>query len=174
MKWRRPTNVGSPAGLRPWLTDEGSLTARLKSRCKVFHVQVLQEGMAVPYRGDGQQIGLRRSEYAWIREVLLFTDGRPVVFAYSIAAPRDLRGPWRMMSRIGTRPLGAALFADPAIVRLPLRIARVAVETSVHCRAETALNASLPTLWARRSQFMSERRPLLVTEVFLPGVECLD
>ena len=127
--------------------------------------------MAFPYGNDGGQIGLRAREYAWLREVLLITDGHPVVFAYSIAAPRDLRGPWRMMSRIGSRPLGAALFADPQIVRLPLYIARVAPATPVHCRAEAALGAILPALWARRSVFVSKGRLLMVTEVFLPAME---
>jgi chorismate lyase len=168
-----PAHQGVPSFLRAWLSDQTSLTARIRARCGKFYVQVLNDGLALPLEAERRPIGLRQGQYAWVREVLLHADGRPVVFAHSVAAPRDLNGPWRLAAGIGGRPLGAALFADPGIRRAPLSVARMAMASPLHRRAETAVNAKLPALWARRSCFMRDGRPLMVTEVFLPGISAL-
>jgi chorismate--pyruvate lyase len=115
-------------------------------------------------------IGLPAGRQAWTREVLLLADDVPVVFAHSVLAPRDLTGAWHMAQAIGSRPLGAALFADPGIRRGPLSAARINADHPLHRHAGAALQADLPTLWARRSCFSRLGRPLLVTEVFLPGI----
>lgn len=160
--------AGAPAWLRPWLTDPGSLTARLAARCAQLRVRVLRQATALPNEDERRLIGLPRGRRAWLREVLLVADGRPVVFAHSAIAPRDLRGPWRMAAGMGGRPLGAALFADPRIARGALHCERLDAAHSLHRRTQEAVGTALPALWARRSRFLHRGRPLLVTEVFLP------
>lgn len=173
-RWKpHPALAGAPAYLHPWLSDPGSLTARILARCGTFRVQVLGEGHALPAVDERGQIGLPAGRLAWTREVLLLADEMPVVFAHSILAPRDLTGAWHMARAIGSQPLGAALFADPGISRGPLATARIAPGHPLHQHAGAAAHANLPTLWARRSRFSRLGRPLLVTEVFLPGIEKL-
>lgn len=170
-RWKAgPAPAGAPVALRPWLTDAGSLTARIAARCRQFHVQVLREAYARPLGDEHLQIALPRSRLARVREVLLIADGVPVVFAHSVLAPSDLAGAWRMARTVGRRPLGAALFADPLIRRGPLHATRLVAAHPLHRRATAALGTALPPLWARRSRFCRDGRPLLVTEVFLPGI----
>lgn len=162
--------AGAPAWLHPWLTDPASLTARLATRCGKLEVHVLRQSIALPGEDERALIGLPRGRRAWLREVLLIADGRPVVFAHSVIAPRDLRGPWRMAAAVGGRPLGAALFADPRIVRGALHCDRLSADHPLHRRAQQAVGEALPALWARRSRFLHRGRPLLVTEAFLPAI----
>lgn len=170
-RWKsRPALAGAPDYLHPWLSDPGSLTARIVARCRHFRVQVLGERRARPLPDERTLIGLPAGRHAWTREVLLLADGVPVVFAHSVLATCDLTGAWHMARAIGSRPLGAALFADPGIRRGPLSTARVDDTHPLHRHARAALQADLPTLWARRSCFSRLDRPLLVTEVFLPGI----
>jgi chorismate--pyruvate lyase len=170
-RWKsRPALAGAPAYLHPWLSDPASLTARIVARCDRFQVRVLGEQRALPFTDERTLIGLPPGRHAWTREVLLLADGVPVVFAHSVLAPRDLIGAWHMAQAIGSRPLGAALFADPCICRGPLTSARLAPHHPLHRHACRALGEPLPTLWARRSRFCRLDRPLLVTEVFLPGI----
>lgn len=170
-RWKpRPALAGAPAYLHPWLSDPGSLTARIVARCGRFQVCVLGEYRAPPFNDERALIGLPAGRHAWTREVLLLADDIPVVFAHSVLAPRDLNGAWHMAQAIGSRPLGAALFADPGICRGPLTAARLAPHHPLHRHACHALHEQLPTLWARRSRFCRLDRPLLVTEVFLPGI----
>lgn len=173
-RWQpKPYQLRAPTHLRPWLTDEGSLTARLVARCKQLRVRVLRQGMNLPNEDERALIGLDRHRHAWLREVLLVADDAPVVFAHTVLAPDDRRGPWRLATAIGGRPLGAALFADPLIVRGRLHTARLDAAHPLHRRAAAALGVPLPSLWARRSRFLRDGRPLLVTEVFLPGLDQL-
>lgn len=173
-RWKtRPALVGAPPALHAWLADPGSLTARIVARCYRFQVRVLREARALPFADERTLVGLRLGRYAWVREVLLVADDVPVVFAHSALAPRDLTAAWHMARAIGTRPLGAALFADPGICRGPLQCARLTAAHPLHRHAAAAVGAPLPTLWGRRSRFCRNDRPLLVTEVFLPGIEKL-
>lgn len=150
--------------------DRGSLTTRISVRCAALRVRVVRTGPAQPGEDERRLIGLPRGCQAWVREVLLVADGRPVVFAHTVLAPRHLRGPWRMAARMGSRPLGHALFADPQIVRSMLHSQRLTAAHPLHRRAEQVLGEALPVLWGRRSRFLKDGTPLLVTEVFLPDI----
>ena len=165
-----------PAALRPWLRDAGSLTARIRARCERFAVQVVCQKLARVHRDEALLLGLRPGERAWVREVLLVADGRPVVFARSLLPPRNVRGAWDLFHGIGSRPLGQALFSDPAISRLPLACRRLDGRDARYHRAQAALTRyapaqSLPrTLWARRSVFLLRGSALMVSEAFLPEI----
>lgn len=170
-RWKpRPALAGAPGYLHPWLADPGSLTARIVARCKAFRVHVLGERRARPFVDERLLIGLSAGRHAWTREVLLYADDEPVVFAHSVLAPQDLTGAWHMAQAIGARPLGAALFADPGICRGPLQCARLTLAHPLHRHAAAAVGPLPAPLWARRSRFCRRDRPLLVTEVFLPGI----
>lgn len=111
-----------------------------------------------------------RRRTALVREVYLYCGRTPVVFAHSVIDPQSLHGPWRRLARLGTRPLGAALFADPRIRRYPLHQRKLNAHHELYERACDALKKRPPYLWARRSLFMLHKSPILVTEVFLPGI----
>ncbi len=175
--WRNPPpRAVVPARLRPWLTDAGSLTARIRARCTSFVVRVCLQRLDAVHRDEAAALGLRAGERAWVREVLLLADGRPVVFARSILPRTSVRGAWYLFHGIGARPLGQALFADPAIGRSPLACARLDGRDARYHRARSALarygeaSALPPALWARRSVFSLRGRGLMVSEVFLPAI----
>ena len=170
---RRPPRCAETDGLRPWLRDQGSLTARIRSHCRELQVRVLAQRLAVPHRDEARLLGLRRGELAWLREVALIADGRAGVYARSVLPRHNLRGGWRLFAAIGNRPLGAALFADPRIRRTPLRVRRLDRRDPRLARAALAGAATGPLLWARRSVFRLRRRALLVCEVFLPAIRQL-
>jgi len=165
---RRPAH--SAAKSRAWLIDRGSLTARIQARCPAFKVKVVFQGRARIDRDERfLQRGGRRT-FALVREVYLLCRRTPVVFAHSVIDPRSLRGTWRELIGLGSRPLGAALFADPRVRRYPLRQKKLGRHHELYRRACAALTARPPFLWARRSLFMLHKSPILVTEVFLPGI----
>jgi len=168
---KRPLCTREMRALRPWLTDPASLTARIRARCSEFRVEVLAQRLAVPHRDEGRVLGLRRGERAWLREVLLFADGRAVVYARSVLPRHNLRGGWRLFAGIGQRPLGAALFADPRIARSPLRVRRLDQRDPRQRRAASVAGGQCArVLWGRRSVFRLRGRALLVCEVFLPAI----
>jgi chorismate--pyruvate lyase len=160
-----------PRELRGWLADQGSLTNRLKQRCRQFSVQPVRVGFIRPNRDENSLLQLRADQLAYIREVVLHCDGQPVVFAHSVVAVNSLRGPWAAVTRLGNRPLGEALFSNPRVARGCLQYRRISVR---HSLARQAGRAGIPisgqSLLARRSLFTLHGKPLMVTEVFLPAI----
>ncbi|GAA5185684.1 chorismate lyase [Niveibacterium umoris] len=161
--------------LRAWLTERGSLTARIRARCRAFEVRLVQQRLGLPLPDERKLIGVRWHASALVREVLLCADGVPVVFAHSVVLPRHLRGAWHLVAGLGTRPLGAVLFADRSVSRGPLQIKRIDARDARWKRAVSSSHIAVGEgLWARRSIFFRRARPILVTEVFLPTIGKLD
>lgn len=164
-----PKPVGSGA-YRPWLVDNGSLTQRLKASCQRFSVERVRQKRARPLPDEALLLKLAPHERALLREVALCCDGTQAVFAHSVLPHRSLRGAWQHLGRLGNKPLGAALFANPNVVRTPLSFRKLNPRHALYARAVVHLAEKPQCLWARRSLFMLHNAPILVTEVFLPGV----
>ena len=156
--------------LYPWLTARGSLTARLMAHCHSFRVAPLRQQLARANRDEAPLLQLPPQRQALVREVLLECDGQAAVFAHSIIGADELRRTWRWVARLGNRPLGAVLFADPRIQRQPLHYKALDARHPLYRRAAEQVPQLPPRLWARRSLFTLNHAPLLVTEVFLPHV----
>jgi len=143
-----------------WLLDTGSLTQQIIQFCchnnSQFSVQVLKQGAALPSVDEAIKLKMKTRQWAYIREVLLLCGETPVVYAKTIIPMSTLTGKQRQLAFLGNRPLGAYLFAQPKLHRDPIEISQV-----LHQQQR---------LWARRSAFYLEEKPLLVYEVFLPAI----
>ncbi|MDD2775276.1 MAG: chorismate lyase [Gallionella sp.] len=167
--WHR-TTLGCPAELHPWLHDHGSLTQRIQQRCSQFAVHPIRSGLTRIAYDEAALLGIPPSQHAYSREVFLYADGQPVVFAHSALAPADLRDTWAAVSQLGNKPLGTLLFSHPLIRRMPLSFKALRPHHPLYRRAIAQLSHPPSRLWARRSLFYLHHAPLLVTEVFLPEI----
>lgn len=162
--------VGCDPALRLWLHDRGSLTQRIQQRCATFEVRPLRSGLARLAHDEAAVLGIAPHRLAWSREVFLYADGVPVVFAHSACANESLRAPWQAMRGLGNRSLGSLLFTHPLVIRQPLRFRALRVQHPLYRSANQILADAPDVLWARRSLFTLHGAPLLVTEVFLPAI----
>ena len=133
-------------------------------------MQPVRQALARTCVDERGVLGLRAGEFALTREVFLYCAAMPVIFAHSVVRREGLWGAWHWLGSLGTRPLGAALFSDPLVERTPLVFRAIGPHHSLFRRATAALAAPPGPLWARRSIFLRQGVPLLVTEVFLPGI----
>ncbi|MBL8403903.1 Chorismate pyruvate-lyase [bioreactor metagenome] len=154
--------------LRSWLTEPGSLTARCLQSSQRFGVRLLQFGKGKALADEAIDGGCDGA-LAWVREVELICDGRPVIFAHTtLAASRNGRLT-RWMARLGSRSLGSLLFAYPGFSRGQIEFLRLDDRHPLYRKA--AARYSLPRhLWARRSLHRLDGQQVLVTEVFLPDI----
>lgn len=161
--------VGSSA-YRHWLIDSGSLTQRLREKSATFSVTGVSQKWACPQPDEVRLLGMRTHQHALLREVSLCCNNDAVVFAHSVLPRSSLRGGWHGLGCLGTRPLGEALFVNPNVVRTSMTYRKLSPMSALFRRA-TAGRLDVPkSLWARRSVFLLHGAPILVTEVFLPGV----
>ncbi|TVR64090.1 MAG: chorismate lyase [Candidatus Competibacteraceae bacterium] len=167
----RPQPRDYSAGLAAWLFDAGSLTRRLRRVCPCrFQVRVLRQGRMRPTRDEARVLTLRPDAWTWVREVQLLCGDRPWVFARTLIPAPTLNGRGRRLTRLGSRPLGEVLFADPGVRRGPVEIARIAAGQALHHRAFTGFSEPPDAIWGRRSVFRIDGHPLLVCEIFLPDL----
>ena len=169
-KFWHGTALGCGPDLASWLRDRGSLTQRIQQRCRNFAVCGVSSCLARIARDESALLGIAPQQLAWSREVFLCADGQPVVFAHSTFAHAHLRGAWSAVRTLGNSPLGALLFAHPLVERKPLHYQALRNTHPLYQRAVKVLKDPPHRLWARRSLFYLHDAPLLVTEVFLPGI----
>ena len=90
------------------------------------------------------------SERVWLREVMLFGDGVPWVFAQTLLPESGARGAAAGLTELGDEPIGPWLFA------------RRTRRQSLQWRRDEG------GLYARRSMLLLEGSPLQISELFLP------
>jgi chorismate--pyruvate lyase len=171
--WHNHINhVHAPKRLRPWLLERGSLTEKLIAHCSTFRVQRLHQRRALCWADDSGAIGVKRMAKVWSRDVLLYCDERPAVYAHTVLPLRFNASQWPLFQSLGNTSLGATLFNDPMVRRGALQFARL---TSLHPAAQQAkwatqndMTFTSDDLFARRSLFFRRGGVMCVTEVFLP------
>jgi chorismate--pyruvate lyase len=160
-----------PVDLRPWLLDTASLTQRVVSVCSgPFRVRVLSQRWTRPMRNECLRLGMVAGAHALVRQVELLCNGVPWVYARTVIPRSTLTGRARRLANLGSRSLGATLFADPAMRRSGLEVARLSDRDALFARLATLDHAQVDSLWGRRSVFTLAGKPLLVSEIFLPEI----
>ena len=160
---RLPGSLRDPL-LRSWLSEPDSLTARCQRACACFRVRLLRCGKGRPLADEAAG-----RAPAWVREVVLECDGRPVIFAHTTLSTATRGRLSRWMSGLGDRSLGSLLFAYPGFRRERIEYLRLDRRHPLYQRAAAVAEVG-DHLWARRSLHRLAAQRVLVTEVFLPAI----
>ncbi|NMP33078.1 chorismate lyase [Thalassotalea sp. M1531] len=166
-KWQHEVEEYLPPELHSWLYDAQSLTARLKAHCKEFKVVVIGQEQQLCIEQDACD-HIPVGEPVIVREVLLYCDDVPQVFARSLMPLATLTGDEAFLSDLGTKPLGQVIFNSPFLKRGDFSVAKFDAQSSVAALANALTLPASDVLWGRRSIFFLHDKPLAVAEVFLP------
>lgn len=160
-----------PRELVDWLVDPGSLTARVISACPGrFQVRVLSQTWCTPLHNEMRRLGMRERQMSFVREVYLYCNDQPWVFARTVIPRKTLSGKQKHLAHLGSRPLGAVLFADPHMHRDEIEVSCLRNNEQLYDKAVAALTDKPAVIWGRRSVFYLNNKPLLVNEIFLPEI----
>lgn len=159
----------------PLLSEQGPLTARIRSRCPdSFRLELISEGAAVLDDASAEWLGEPAGSPAHRREVRLWCGSAPVVYGMTLFPARFEKKGGGWLEHLGTRPLGDAFFALPGGRRRELSVARVAAESRLARRARSGMGErgtpAGDAMWARRSLLETDTLRLLVTECLLGNV----
>jgi chorismate--pyruvate lyase len=147
-----------------WLAAAGSLTARLRALGH-FQVDVLFQGWDRALPDEASALGIARRQRVHVRQVCLRLDATPVVLARSVISRRGISGPWCRLRNLREKPLGAALWTDPRVLRESAEFASL---PAAHPLIRGCRRTS-PTP-ARRSRYWLRGEPLVLIEAFLPAI----
>ena len=135
-----------------WLNEEGSITAKISSDSK-FKLEILSDDLGIAE--DEEYLALDiTSEEVRIREVVLYGDLVPLVYARSIIPNLTSSKGYPGLGTIGSKPLGDLLFQSELFIKTRREFAQF--ETS-----------SEEVIWGRRTHYLVQGYPLSVMEVFL-------
>ena len=159
--------------LSNWLLDPSSLTKRLKAHSKSFYVKVLGQQVITCSALDACE-SITEGEQVLVREVILYCNEQPHVFARTLIPLTSLTGEQKILSELGEQPLGQIIFNNPSLERTLIQLSEFSKDSTVGKLTQVLLENSeglhmLDHLWGRRSLFSIEGKPLVVAEVFLPA-----
>ncbi|MBU3577733.1 chorismate lyase [Polynucleobacter sp. UK-Kesae-W10] len=161
----------APRKWQAWLSDTGSLTQKIEQAIgQKLEVQVLRDGPQTLNSDESRyfHFKIRRCR---VREVLLCAKGIPLVMAHSVIPTTSSSGSNHGILRLGTKPLGAVLFAKTRMhskAKPPRDIARLDKTNALWRKCAKNNLALTSPLWARRTLYRLKGHPILVNEIFLP------
>lgn len=169
-RWYQRNQLSSerlPAKVRSWLFDSSSLTAKLIRHCAGdFRVELLSQEIRRPTLDESKVLNIANNRFALIRQVHLCCGGKAVVYARTVIPLSTLTGAERHYGNLGSRPLGAMLFADRSMRREKVMVTQLLSDNALYEKTE----AGGEPVWGRRSVFYVGNKPLLVSEYYLPNL----
>ena len=169
--YKRTPNIAFSENMRDWLLDRGSLTRRLiKLSGGNFHVKVLKQNISTPTLSETRTLKIPLRQKALIRQVFLYCRNEPLVYARSVIPLGTLTGKLRYLQNLQNRPLGALLFKDAAMERGLIDIGSTKINPHSYHKFVTTNNSEI---WGRRSLFYINKKPLLVSEQFMPAFQSI-
>jgi len=134
-----------------WLNESGSITSRIKSFSD-FKLKLLRDG---PGEVDSADDDLIISNYKEnnIREVLLYSDEEPLIYAKSIIPLETIRLGLGALGNLKENPLGDILFSNPEIKKKYMLFAK--------------FESNKRIFYGRKGIYTVKGYPFSVCEIFL-------
>ena len=150
--------------LRSWLTETALLTDRLKDNVDDYRFEVLQE-----YFNDDEEDG---DNGVFVREVAMLSTNKPYIYGQTKTSRKTIaEHPW--INQLGKNTLGEALKHINEVLRSEFTYCCFSISSNELAHLESKKITDM-VVWARRSCFTLGDSELLTTELFLPGIECLN
>lgn len=155
-----------PRSLRPWLSEPGLLTARVRAACGPGTRLRLLRLTPAPLEPELQlRMGIR-DRSCLLRDVEIGCHEARWVFARSVFPDSTVsRHPW--LRELGDTGLGEYLAQVGEVRREPLEYRELRPGHALFAAAAEDADIAGP-LWARRAVYRLVDAPILVQEVFLP------
>lgn len=158
-----------PKRLRDFILDPGSTTSRMQQEYAAqTKVEWLKQNWCVPHYQEAQQLHIPTYQQALIRETYLSCQGKTWMYARAVFPQKLFTGNTQhLQQQLDCRPLGKLLFSDSTMQRSEFELALL---QPWHLEYQWALQRYkvYEALWARRSIFRLQQKPLLLTEIIFP------
>ena len=141
-----------------WITEQGSLTERLKKEFHDVKVEVIFEG------NDSEE----KSNYK--REVVIKSYDKPKIFARTLLKDSDLNNAWDSIKDLGDQSLANILFKNPLIFRRSMFYKVCEPTDALYLYLKSLNLVDQESIWLRKSEWEKNGKALLLIEVFLPNL----
>tara|TARA_Y100000746_G_scaffold220088_1_gene218239 strand:+ start:925 stop:1410 length:486 start_codon:yes stop_codon:yes gene_type:complete len=139
------------SNIKSWLLEKGPITNRIKSKHR-FELKLLRDRAGKVKKSDKSFLDNIDGEIR-IREVLLFADENPKVFARSLIPEKTIKNGLKKLGELNKKPLGDILF-----------------ERDIFKKDEIVFSVfsdDKKKYWGRKIKYYVKKYPLSVMEIFL-------
>jgi len=139
------------AEIKSWLLEQGPITKRIKSM-KKFRLELIQDELS-EVKEDEILFLTTDDESIRVREVILYGNDTPMVFARTIIPNTTINKGLKELGEIGNKPLGDILFEKNIFSEEDIVFATFKDGKSI--------------FWGRKIKYSVKNQPFSVMEVFL-------
>ncbi len=148
--------------IRSWLLEKGPITKRIKTNEK-FELKLLRDGLGRANKSERSFLGYlngdKDSIKMNIREVILYGNQNPKVYARSIIPVETINEGLSKLGELGTKPLGDILFEKNIFKKKDTLYAKF--------KWFSSLINEKSIFWGRKTKYNVKNKPFSVMEVFL-------
>ena len=137
--------------IKSWLLEKGPITKKIKSNEK-FELKLLRDELGNVNKLDRSFLGYLSGDVK-IREVILYGNQNPRVYAQSIIPVETINEGLSKLGELGTKPLGDILFEKKIFKKEDTIFAQFKDEKNI--------------FWGRKTKYNVKNKPFSVMEVFL-------
>ena len=141
--------------IKSWLLEEGPITNRIKSSEK-FELKLLRDDLGNVNKLDRLFLGHLSGDIK-IREVILYGNETPRVYAKSIIPIETINQGLSKLGELGTKPLGDILFEKNIFKKKNTIFAKFKYKKNI--------------FWGRKTKYNVKNNPFSVMEVFLINLD---
>jgi chorismate lyase len=162
-----------PPKLTPWLTEEGSITDKLKALTNQTHLEVLTHHFEQTDTWDINTLNLPKNTTTLHREILMWADTTRCWYARTILPEFVYHTETALFNHLQTTALGELIHHHPEIKRTKINPYAIHAHMPEYHYLKRALkqNIATETLWGRVSTFTIRNQfDFYLLEILLPGL----
>jgi chorismate--pyruvate lyase len=166
-------NIQIEHKLKFWLLDVKSLSYRIRNIAKLEIIPI-ETRVSNIFLNEKKVFGHRKSEHLYLREVLIYADKLPIMYARTILPSKYLRGFWHKIKKLNNKPLADIVFERRMIIRSDFKFKKPSINDDFSKRIKMFSLKKIKILATRQSTFKNKNEKVLLTEVFFNNFEQFD
>jgi chorismate--pyruvate lyase len=166
-------NIQIDGKLKYWLLDMKSLSYRIRNIAKLEIIPVEIRGSNI-FVNEKKIFGNIKSEHLYLREVLIYADKLPIMYARTILPSNYLRGFWHKIKNLNNKPLADIVFERRMIIRSRFKFKKPSINDNFSKRIKMFDLKNTKILATRQSTFKNKNEKVLLTEVFFNNFKQFD
>ena len=166
-------NIQIDGKLKYWLLDMKSLSYRIRNIAKLEIIPVETRGNNI-FVNEKKVLGNIKSEHLYLREVLIYADELPIMYARTVIPSKYLRGFWHKIKKLNNKPLADIVFKKKMIIRSNFKFKKPSNNDNFSRKIKMFNLKNTKILATRQSTFKNKSEKALLTEVFFNNFEKLD
>tara|TARA_B110000114_G_C14829652_1_gene292121 strand:- start:98 stop:622 length:525 start_codon:yes stop_codon:yes gene_type:complete len=166
-------NIQIDGKLKYWLLDMKSLSYRIRNIAKLEIIPVDSRGSNI-FLNEKKVFDNKKSEHLYLREVLIYADKLPIMYARTVLPSKYLRGFWHKIKKLKNKPLADIVFDRKIIIRSDFKFKKPSINDNFSRKIKMLNLKKTKILATRQSTFKNKNEKAVLTEVFFNNFEKFD